>query len=322
MSAGLLALLDDVAALSKAAATSLDDVTGVAARASGKAIGVVIDDTAVTPQYVAKIAPKRELPIIAKIARGSIINKAVILVVALLLNYFLPAALTPILMVGGAYLCFEGAEKILGQIFHHQTGAAHDTPTSANATEEEKRIVRGATRTDLILSTEIMVVALNEVRTQSLAMQIGALIVVAFLITALVYGVVALLVKMDDVGLALSRTHHKFSQATGRFLIRLMPAILKVLSIVGVAAMLWVGGHLFFSGLAEVGMPLIFGFMQACGHAVASSVPVASAAGAWLTETVLAMLLGFVLGAIVTVTVWGISAIVKRIQRKNPPEEL
>ena len=322
MSAGLLALLDDVAALSKAAATSLDDVTGVAARASGKAIGVVIDDTAVTPQYVAKIAPKRELPIIAKIARGSIINKAVILVVALLLNYFLPAALTPILMVGGAYLCFEGAEKILGQIFHHQTGAAHDTPTSANAAEEEKRIVRGATRTDLILSTEIMVVALNEVRTQSLAMQIGALIVVAFLITALVYGVVALLVKMDDVGLALSRTHHKFSQATGRFLIRLMPAILKVLSIVGVAAMLWVGGHLFFSGLAEVGMPLIFGFMQACGHAVASSVPVASAAGAWLTETVLAMLLGFVLGAIVTVTVWGISAIVKRIQRKNPPEEL
>ena len=322
MSAGLLALLDDVAALSKAAATSLDDVTGVAARASGKAIGVVIDDTAVTPQYVAKIAPKRELPIIAKIARGSIINKAVILVVSLLLNYFLPAALTPILMVGGAYLCFEGAEKILGQIFHHQTGAAHDTPTSANAAEEEKRIVRGATRTDLILSTEIMVVALNEVRTQSLAMQIGALIVVAFLITALVYGVVALLVKMDDVGLALSRTHHKFSQATGRFLIRLMPAILKILSIVGVAAMLWVGGHLFFSGLAEVGMPLIFGFMQACGHAVASSVPVASAAGAWLTETVLAMLLGFVLGAIVTVTVWGISAIVKRIQRKNPPEEL
>lgn len=322
MSAGLVALLDDVAALAKAAATSLDDVTGVAARASGKAVGVVIDDTAVTPQYVARIAPKRELPVIAKIARGSIINKAVILVVSLLLNYFLPTALTPILMVGGAYLCFEGAEKILGQIFHHQTGVAHDTPTSANAAEEEKRIVREATRTDLILSTEIMVVALNEVRTQSLAMQIGALIVVAFLITALVYGVVALLVKMDDVGLALSRTHHKVSQATGRFLIRLMPAILKILSIVGVAAMLWVGGHLFFSGLAEVGMPLIFGFMQACGHAVASSVPVASAAGAWLTETVLAMLLGFVLGAMVTVTVWGISAVVKRIQRKNPPEEL
>ncbi len=322
MSAGLLALLDDVAALAKAAATSLDDVTGVAARASGKAVGVVIDDTAVTPQYVARIAPTRELPVIAKIARGSIINKAVILVVSLLLNYFLPAALTPILMVGGAYLCFEGAEKILGLIFHHQTGAAHDTPTSANAAEEEKRIVRGATRTDLILSTEIMVVALNEVRTQSLAMQIGALIVVAFLITALVYGVVALLVKMDDMGLALSRTHHKFSQATGRFLIRLMPAILKILSIVGVAAMLWVGGHLFFSGLAEVGMPLIFGFMQACGQAVASSLPVASAAGAWLTETVLAMLLGFVLGAMVTVTVWGISAIVKRIQRKSPPEEL
>lgn len=322
MSAGLLALLDDVAALAKAAAASLDDVTGVAARASGKAVGVVIDDTAVTPQYVARIAPKRELPVIAKIACGSIINKAVILVVSLLLNYFLPAALTPILMVGGAYLCFEGAEKILGQIFHQQTGAAHDTPTSANATEEEKRIVRGATRTDLILSTEIMVVALNEVRTQSLAMQIGALIMVAFLITALVYGVVALLVKMDDVGLALSRTHHKVSQAIGRFLILLMPAILKILSTVGVAAMLWVGGHLFFSGLAEVGMPLIFGFMQACGQAVASSVPVASAAGAWLTETVLAMLLGFVLGAMVTVTVWGISAIVKRIQRKNPPEEL
>lgn len=322
MSAGLLALLDDVAALAKAAAASLDDVTGVAARASGKAVGVVIDDTAVTPQYVARIAPKRELPVIAKIACGSIINKAVILVVSLLLNYFLPAALTPILMVGGAYLCFEGAEKILGQIFHHQTGAAHDTSTSANAAEEEKRIVRGATRTDLILSTEIIVVALNEVRTQSLAMQIGALIVVAFLITALVYGVVALLVKMDDVGLALSRTHHKVSQAIGRFLILLMPAILKILSTVGVAAMLWVGGHLFFSGLAEVGMPLIFGFMQACGQAVASSVPVASAAGAWLTETVLAMLLGFVLGAMVTVTVWGISAIVKRIQRKNPPEEL
>lgn len=322
MSAGLLAILDDVAALAKAAATSLDDVTGVAARASGKAVGVVIDDTAVTPQYVARIAPQRELPVIAKIARGSIINKAGILVVALLLNYFLPAALTPILMVGGTYLCFEGAEKILGQIFHHQTGTAHDTPTSANAAEEEKRIVRGATRTDLILSTEIMVVALNEVRTQSLAMQIGALIVVAFLITALVYGVVALLVKMDDVGLVLSRTHHKASQAIGRLLIRLMPAILKILSTVGVAAMLWVGGHLFFSGLAEVGMPLIFGFMQACGHAVASSLPVAGAAGAWLTETLLAMLLGLGLGAVVTVTVWGVRALVKRIRRKNRPEEL
>lgn len=322
MSAGLLALLDDVAALAKAAATSLDDVTGVAARASGKAVGVVIDDTAVTPQYVARIAPKRELPVIAKIARGSIINKAGILVVALLLNYFLPAALTPILMVGGTYLCFEGAEKILGQIFHHQTGAVDNTPTSTNAAEEEKRIVRGATRTDLILSTEIMVVALNEVRTQSLATQIGALIVVAILITALVYGVVALLVKMDDVGLALSRTHHKVSQVIGLMLIRLMPAVLKVLSTVGVAAMLWVGGHLFFSGLAELGMPLIFGFMQACGHAVASTLPVAGAAGAWLTETLLAMLLGLGLGAIVTVTVWGISALVKRIRRKNRPEEL
>mgnify|MGYP001759384474 FL=1 len=194
--------------------------------------------------------------------------------------------------------------------------------TSANAAEEEKRIVRGATRTDLILSTEIMVVALNEVRTQSLAMQIGALIVVAFLITALVYGVVALLVKMDDVGLVLSRTHHKVSQTIGRLLIRLMPAILKILSTVGVAAMLWVGGHLFFSGLAEVGLPLIFGFMQACGQAVASSLPVASTAGAWLTETLLALLLGLGLGALVTVTVWGVRAIVKRIRRKNRPEEL
>ena len=144
----------------------------------------------------------------------------------------------------------------------------------------------------------------------------------AILITALVYGVVALLVKMDDVGLVLSRTHHKVSQVIGLMLIRLMPAVLKVLSTVGVAAMLWVGGHLFFSGLAEVGLPLIFGFMQACGQAVASSLPVASTAGAWLTETLLAMLLGLGLGALVTVTVWGVRALVKRIRRKNRPEEL
>lgn len=313
MSAGLIALLDDVAAIAKAAAASIDDVAGAAAKASGKAVGVVVDDTAVTPQYVTGITPARELPIIAKIARGSLVNKAIILVVSLTLSHFLPGLLTPILMVGGTYLCFEGAEKILGHFFHHEK-PAEKTPAVNNGPEEEKRIVSGAVRTDLILSTEIMVISLNELRDETLGIQIGALVTVAIVITVLVYGVVALLVKMDDIGLAMSQQKLKSTAAVGRLLLRAMPVILKIISVAGVAAMLWVGGHLFVSGLAELGFHPIHDFMLASGHAVGSALTAVAGAASWLTETVIAMIFGFVLGAVVVLVVWGVGAISNRIK--------
>lgn len=318
MSAGLVALLDDVAAIAKAAAASIDDVAGAAAKASGKAIGVVVDDTAVTPQYLNGVTPARELPMVARIARGSLINKAVITTLALVLNYFLPQAFTPILMLGGAYLCFEAGEKVLERLFRHHAVKEADTPVLEQGVDAEKRIVSSAIRTDLILSTEIMLVALNEVRGQSLGIEVASLIVVAIIITVMVYGVVALIVKMDDVGLAMS-THGKLgsTRRTGKILLRAMPIVLSVLSVVGVAAMLWVGGHLFFSGLADLGFTPIFHFMETAAHAAGQALPAIQGFAAWITETFLAMVFGLVLGAIITLIVWGIKALIAVLKGKK-----
>src|SRR3954451_7179681 len=253
MSAGLAALLDDVAVLARAAAASGDDVAAGAGRASMKAAGVVVDDAAVTPRYVQGFSPERELPMIKRIAAGSLRNKLLfILPAALVLSEFLDWLLTPLLMVGGAYLCYEGAEKIWEKIGPHAHAAA--APAAAHGPEHEEELVGGAIRTDFILSAEIMVISLNEVADESFVSRALILVVVAFAITAVVYGAVGAIVKMDDVGLRLAQASSGPAASFGRGLVRAMPVVLSVLSKVGIAAMLWVGGHILLVGLDDLGL--------------------------------------------------------------------
>jgi predicted DNA repair protein MutK len=255
MPSGLAALLDDIATIAKIAAASLDDVGAAAGKASAKAAGVVIDDTAVTPQYVTGFTPDRELPIIWRIAKGSLVNKLLfILPAALLLSAFLPWAITPILMIGGAYLCFEGAEKVLAEAHEELTGEGESLEEEIEvltAKDHEAVMVKGAVRTDFILSTEIMVIALNEVAKSypSIWMQAAALVIVAIGITIAVYGVVGLIVKMDDIGLHMAQRKNGGARAFGRGLVKAMPKLLAALTVIGTGAMLWVGGQIIIHGL-------------------------------------------------------------------------
>lgn len=300
MSAGLFGLLDDVAALARLAAASIDDVGAAAGRASLKAAGVVVDDAAVTPQYVRGLAAEREVPIIKKIAKGSIRNKLVfILPVALLLSQFLPGALTPILMLGGAFLCYEGAEKVWHALGHgeHEDGE--------EGTKSEDEVVSSAVRTDLILSAEIMVIALNEVADQGFLARLVILVIVALLITVVVYGAVALIVKMDDLGLSMVERSGAESRSgkVGAGLVTAMPKVLGVLSVVGTAAMLWVGGHIELVGMDDLGLHAPYDLVHHVEQAVHDAVPGIGGVLAWLTNTAFSALLGAVLGAVVLVVV-------------------
>ena len=298
MAGGLAALLDDIAALAKLAAASVDDVGAAAGRASAKAAGVVIDDTAVTPRYVAGVSPTRELPIIWRIARGSLRNKLLfILPAALLLSQFLPWLLTPILMVGGTYLAFEGAEKLWEAVSGH---GGKEVPVAAeeDAATAEKRLIGAAIRTDFILSAEIMVISLNEVADEGLVSRAAILVVVALLMTLIVYGVVAVIVKMDDVGLRLAQTRFGATAALGRGLVAAMPKVLSVLSVVGVVAMLWVGGHILLSGVDELGWHGPHDVVHHLEEA-AHGVPGVGGLLAWLAGTLAAALVGLVVGAVV-----------------------
>lgn len=303
MAGGLVALLDDVAALVKVTAASLDDVAIGAAKASTKAMGVVVDDAAVTPQYVDGISPKRELPIIWKIAVGSIRNKLlIILPVALLLSYFAPWALTPILMLGGAYLVFEGAEKLLealGWIKHHGPG-------EEGKDRDEKVIIGSAVRTDLVLSAEILVISLNEVAHEPFLTRALILLVVAIMMTVVVYGAVGLIVKMDDIGLHLAKKPREFSKKIGRGLVKGMPIVMSVLSKVGVVAMLWVGGHLILVGMDELGFHAPYGFVHHLEEAVHHATGSAGAVLGWCVNTALSCVAGFIMGSIITAIVLGI----------------
>jgi len=300
MSAGLFGLLDDVATLARMAALSADDVAAAAGRASAKAAGVVVDDTAVTPQYVHGMAAERELPIIRKIAVGSLRNKLLfILPTALLLSEFLPWLLSPILMLGATYLCYEGAEKIWERLRgHDEHGLAAESGPAA-----EDDMVASAIRTDLILSAEIMVIALNEVASESFLPRAIILAVVAVAITALVYGVVALIVKMDDVGLSLAQRSSEFAQRLGLGLVHLMPRLLSVISVVGVVAMLWVGGHILLNGSDDLGWHWPYETVHHWEEAVADAVPVVGSALGYLVNTAASAFIGAVWGAIVVAVV-------------------
>ncbi|GAA4113240.1 DUF808 domain-containing protein [Nocardioides fonticola] len=302
MSGGLFALLDDVAALAKLAAASVDDVGAAAGRASVKAAGVVVDDTAVTPQYVHGVAAERELPIIKRIAVGSLRNKLlIILPAAMLLSQFLPGALTPILMAGGTFLCFEGAEKIWERLGggHHGEESHGDAAAASDPAEVERTLIAGAIRTDLILSAEIMVIALDEVADQSFLARLAILVVVAFAITVLVYGVVALIVKMDDVGLRLVERGTALAGRIGRGLVAGMPRLLAAISVVGTAAMLWVGGHILVVGADDLGWHWPYETVHHLEEKAHDAVHGAGAVLGWLTNTAASAVVGLVVGAVV-----------------------
>ena len=278
MAGGLAALLDDIATLARAAAASVDDVSLAAGRASAKAAGVVVDDTAVTPRYVTGIDPKRELPIIKKIAIGSLRNKLLFILPAIMLaSQFLPWIIMPVLMVGGAYLAFEGAEKL----YEALTGK-HEEDSNEGKSEDE--IASGAIRTDFILSSEIMVISLKEVADEPFLSRLAILIVVAIFITVVVYGVVGLIVKMDDVGLA-------------------MPKVLSVLSVVGIAAMIWVGGHILLIALDDIGWHWPYGQVHHFEQWVKDSTGALGGVLGWFANTLASALVGLVVGGIITAIV-------------------
>ncbi|MCK5929371.1 DUF808 domain-containing protein [uncultured Nocardioides sp.] len=302
MAGGLFALLDDIAALAKLAAASIDDVGAAAGRASAKAAGVVVDDTAVTPQYVQGVAAERELPIIKKIAAGSIRNKLLlILPVALLLSELLPSLLKIILMCGGAYLCYEGAEKIwekFGPGHGHHDDEALEKVAAGNPAETEKTLISGAIRTDLILSAEIMVISLDEVAGESFWSRAAIMVVVAFFITAVVYGVVALIVKMDDVGLSLAQRSSAVAQRVGRGLVQAMPRVLEVIGAVGTAAMLWVGGHIVLVGSHDLGWHAPYDVVHHLEEAVHDATGALGSVLGWVTNTGCSAVLGLAIGAV------------------------
>ncbi|HVX54903.1 DUF808 domain-containing protein [Nocardioides sp.] len=289
MSAGLFGLLDDVAALAKLAAASVDDLGAAAGKATAKAAGVVVDDTAVTPQYVHGIAAEREIPIVKRIALGSIRNKLlIILPVALVLSQWADWLLTPILMIGGCYLAFEGMEKVWERLSGHDE---HGEAVRHDQTERE--LVAGAVRTDLILSSEIMVIALDSVADQSFWTRLVVLVVVAVVITIAVYGVVGLIVKMDDAGLLLAQRSSATAQRIGRALVAGMPRLLEVISVVGTVAMLWVGGHILVVGTDDLGWHGPHDVVHHLEHAVHGGVL------GWLVNTALSAVVGLVVGAVV-----------------------
>ncbi|MBY0362318.1 MAG: DUF808 domain-containing protein [Phreatobacter sp.] len=346
MSMGLIALLDDIAALAKVAAVTLDDVAAQATKAGAKAAGIVIDDAAVTPRYAVGFAASRELPIVGKIAWGSLRNKMLFLLPgALLLSAFAPWAITPLLMTGGAYLCYEGFEKVLEVLVPHGEGTPAPDPLAtapADAAALETQRVAGAIRTDFILSAEIMAIALSTITSPSIWTQALILAVVGIGITVLVYGAVALIVKGDDIGLALAqssrpvsgighvlrgrpteleprspsaidRTISRLTQPVGRGLVFGMPYFLKTLSLVGTLAMLWVGGGIVVHGLAGYGLTGIEHAIHAAAVAIAALVPPVKAAVEWLATALASGAVGLALGgAVFLVMHYGVEPILNR----------
>jgi len=313
MPSGLIALLDDVAMIAKLASASLDDIGAASAKAGFKAAGVVIDDTAVTPRYVHGLTPDRELPIIAKIALGSLKNKLLFLLPgAILLSAFVPFLITPLLMLGGAYLAFEATEKIIEVV----TGDHHEVKELAeveNATELEARQVSGAVRTDFILSAEITAIALNELGELGLGERAAALALVSIAVTVGVYGVVAIIVKLDDIGLHLAERANRTAQVIGRSLVRMVPGLLSSLAGIGTAAMLWVGGGILLHGVEELGAETVPHLVHDLAGSIASVFGPLAPVIDWVANAIGAAIAGGLVGLVIV-------AIVRQFTKH--PEEL
>lgn len=304
MSTGLIALLDDIAGIAKVAAASVDDIATQAAKAGAKAAGVVIDDAAVTPRYVIGFKPDRELPIVWKIARGSIVNKlAILLPAALALDAFAPWLVTPLLMLGGAFLCYEGAEKVYEVFFPHAAHQHQAAVQPADPVELENAKVSSAVKTDFILSAEIMAITLSAIPEGTFVSKTAVLAVVAIGITIAVYGAVALIVKADDAGLRLAAHDGKGAvgamlRAFGRALVRAVPPFLKLLAIVGTAAMVWVGGGIIVHGLEGYGFPQIGHLIHGIAIKAGNAAPALHGAVEWIVNAAGAGVVGLALGAL------------------------
>jgi len=317
MATGLIALLDDVAAIAKLAASSLDDVAAAAGKAGAKAAGVVIDDAAVTPRYVVGFDPARELPIIGRIALGSLRNKLLILLpAALALAAFAPFLITPLLMLGGAYLCYEGTEKVAEWLFPHADTAADAGAATGDPRRLEDEKVAGAIKTDFILSAEIMAITLASVPVEGgIWMQAAVLGLVAVAITVAVYGAVALIVKADDVGLALSHRRFGLARAVGRAIVRGMPGVLRLLSIVGTAAMVWVGGGILLHGLEEFGWGALPHVLHGWAAAAGAASPAAPGVVEWIANAFLSGLVGLAAGGVLLLVAhWVVAPLAARLR--------
>jgi predicted DNA repair protein MutK len=299
MPSGLAALLDDIAGITKLAAASLDDVGAAAGKAGTKAVGVVVDDTAVTPGYAMGFTPDRELPIVWKIAVGSFRNKLLFLLPgALILSAFAPWAVTPILMCGGAYLSFEATEKIIEAFAHHEVAGEDTEDLALSSAELEAQKVGGAIRTDLILSGEIMAIALADVADKPLAIQAAALAVIGVALTIAVYGVVALIVKMDDIGLHLAQRSNAGTRALGRGLVKAMPLTMEALTVIGTAAMLWVGGGIIVHGLEHFHLTPVPYWIESASH-WAGGVPAVGPVIGWLAMAAGSAVVGLIVGGVI-----------------------
>lgn len=301
MPSGLVALLDDISIIAKAASASIDDIGVAASKAGTKTAGVVIDDAAVTPSYVTGLSPARELPIIWKITKGSLKNKLLILLPgALLLSEFLPGAIIWLLMLGGAFLCYEGAEKVLEKLGLGKHGATLEDEI-VDPVAFEKQRVAGAIRTDLILSAEIMAITLAALDLDVWWERGLALALVAVIVTVVVYGAVAVIVKIDDVGLYLTQQAENWKKSVGHFLLRFVPKLLVTLSVVGTVAMLWVGGGIIVHGTHEVGFHGLYEVIHGAEGVVAAAAGVLGGVAGWLTYAALSAMVGLVLGGVIAV---------------------
>lgn len=301
MPSGLVALLDDISIIAKAASASLDDIGVAASKAGSKTAGVVIDDAAVTPSYVTGLSPARELPIIWKITKGSLKNKLLILLPgALLLSEFLPGAIIWLLMLGGAFLCYEGAEKVMEKLGLGKHGATLEDEIIDPVAFENQRVA-GAIRTDLILSAEIMAITLAALELDVWWERGLALALVAIIVTVAVYGTVAVIVKIDDIGLYLTKKADAWKRSVGYFLLRFVPKLLVTLSVVGTVAMLWVGGGIIVHGTHEVGFHGLYDIIHGAEGGVAAAAGALGGVAGWVTYAALSAVVGLVLGGVIAI---------------------